>query len=227
MLKREQYIKLLQDKPWSKLKEIIHSAPRPNKIEKPFHLDIDLDKVIQYTVDNIKDAQEITMLSRPVWNNTENDTEDLNMMCGRREYNMDSLNWGLHGDSDANGKKLIGEDNIKMLNLNPDYVLARWKVKTAGQGTSWHQDFMNTYQRKFPDLKIDFATQSCQYGKLIRYFVPLNPWEDGHAIQIGNEVITKWTPGDVYIIPWGVFHCAYNMGYVPNYTLNITGVLNG
>ena len=226
MLKREDYLKILKEKPWEKLKETIKNNPRPN-VKKQFKIAVDFKEVIQFTIDNIQDAQEITYNYRAGHNSLETDTEYLNFLCGRRDDNMSSLNWGVHGDSHTNAIKLLGKKNIERLNLNPNYLLVRYKVKLAGNGTSWHMDFLNTFQKKYPNLKIDFKTATCEHGKLIRYFIPINPWEDGHVIQIGETIITKWQPGDVYVIPWGVFHCAYNFGYVPNYTLNITGILNG
>jgi hypothetical protein len=64
------------------------------------------------------------------------------------------------------------------------------------------------------------------YGKdgSTRFFVAVSDWDWGHVLQVHDNIISNWQPGDTYIIPAGVCHASANFGIAPKYTLTITGV---
>ena len=57
-----------------------------------------------------------------------------------------------------------------------------------------------------------------------RFFVAVSDWDWGHVLQVHNNIISNWNPGDTYIIPAGVCHASANFGIAPKYTLTVTGV---
>jgi oxalate decarboxylase/phosphoglucose isomerase-like protein (cupin superfamily) len=58
-----------------------------------------------------------------------------------------------------------------------------------------------------------------------RFFVAVSEWDWGHVLQVHDNVIANWSPGDAYIIPPDVFHASANFGISPKYTLTVTGVV--
>jgi hypothetical protein len=95
-----------------------------------------------------------------------------------------------------------------------------------GHGVAWHVDHLKSYQKKFSnDLQID-NNFICQYGQIVRLWLPVTDWSNGHIFQISETVLSNWQAGDTYRIPFGLGHCSGNAGYVPQYTLAITGILS-
>ena len=114
---------------------------------------------------------------------------------------------------------LVNEANkqIKTLKADPDTILMMFIVKMPGHGIAWHQDDAGSYHKKFPDTDIN---------KLKRLWFSIQDWKDGHAFQISKTVISDWSKGAVYHIPFGVGHASSNFGYAPQYTVSFTGVIN-
>ena len=68
-----------------------------------------------------------------------------NLSIGRHKYNTYAINYGRQPQASSLLKKLLGDDNIKKMNLNPDYLLVRLILKLPGQGVAWHVDEANTF----------------------------------------------------------------------------------
>ena len=73
---------------------------------------------------------------------------------------------------------------------------------------------------------VDPVTKKCPLGQVVRYWLPVTNWENGFMFQISDTVIWNWMAGDVYQIPFGIGHCSGNAGYIPQYTVSLTGILN-
>ena len=57
-------------------------------------------------------------------------------------------------------------------------------------------------------------------------FLPVTDWDNGHMFQISETVLTNYKAGDIYQIPFGIGHCSSNAGYVPQYTVSLTGIID-
>jgi hypothetical protein len=56
-----------------------------------------------------------------------------------------------------------------------------------------------------------------------RYSVMISPWDWGHYLQLHDQMITNWNPGDTWVVPHDVWHCSGNGGVMPKVTLTVTG----
>jgi hypothetical protein len=62
-------------------------------------------------------------------------------------------------------------------------------------------------------------------GQVVRYFIQLTDWQQGHFWSYGNYSWTAWRAGDVSTFDWiNVPHATANAGHVPRATLQITGI---
>jgi hypothetical protein len=62
-------------------------------------------------------------------------------------------------------------------------------------------------------------------SQVVRYFVQLTDWQQGHFWSYGNYQWSGWRAGDVSTFDWiNVPHATANAGHVPRATLQITGV---
>jgi hypothetical protein len=62
-------------------------------------------------------------------------------------------------------------------------------------------------------------------GQVVRYFVQLTDWQQGHFWNYGNYAWQGWPAGCVTTFDWkNVPHCTANAGHVPRVTLQITGI---
>lgn len=60
-----------------------------------------------------------------------------------------------------------------------------------------------------------------------RYIVFLEPWQSGHYFEIDGTAIVNWHAGTWVQWHGNTRHLAANLGQVPRYTLQITGVKEG
>lgn len=219
----EQYIEFVKQEPWNQIKEVF-SSRGSHDISLQKKLNINSKDWIQFTVDNIHNAQEKFEKPKDHYTGVSNTLAILNNQLGRNEENTNEFNFGMLGDTNNRLIELLGKDNIETLGVHPDYILMRLIVKMPGHGVAWHLDDAGSFALKFPDLKVD-ENRCCEHGRAVRYWFPVNDWEDGHAMQINNTVITgdAWASGNTYIIPWGDGHASSNFGYVPQYTVSLTG----
>ena len=75
-------------------------------------------------------------------------------------------------------------------------------------------------------FEIDQETKRCPLGQIVRLWFPITDWQNGHMFQISETILWKYKAGDVYQIPFGMGHASSNAGYVPQYTVSLTGILN-
>ena len=83
----------------------------------------------------------------------------------------------------------------------------------------WHFD---TYVDRVEKHKLSENERK----KLKRYLIFLEDWHWGHILQVGNNVVSNWSAGDVITWNFGMYHLSSNAGIVPKYTMNITGMPN-
>jgi hypothetical protein len=61
--------------------------------------------------------------------------------------------------------------------------------------------------------------------RVVRYFIQLTDWQQGHFWSYGNYQWSGWQAGDVSTFDWiNVPHATANAGHTPRVTLQITGV---
>ena len=68
-----------------------------------------------------------------------------------------------------------------------------------------------------------FKDKNSKDSAVHRYFVAISPWSWGHFLQVHDNMISHWTPGDVIEIPNEVFHLSANFGIETKLTLTVTG----
>ena len=81
---------------------------------------------------------------------------------------------------------------------------------------AWHCDSLDSYALKF---SVD------EPSKVKRYWFSVDDWHDGHVFQVSKTVLSNWTRGAAYDIPFGIGHASSNFGYRPMYSVSFTGVL--
>jgi hypothetical protein len=90
--------------------------------------------------------------------------------------------------------------------------MARIHVQRPGQVWNLHLDKLEKWMPADPT-------------QVVRYFVQLTDWQQGHFWSYGNYAWTGWRAGDVSTFDWlHVPHATANAGHVPRATLQVTGV---
>jgi hypothetical protein len=93
-----------------------------------------------------------------------------------------------------------------------DKSMARIHVQRPGQVWNLHLDKLEKWMPADPT-------------QVVRYFVQLTNWQQGHFWSYGNYAWTGWSAGDVSTFDWlNVPHSTANAGHVPRATLQVTGV---
>lgn len=224
-MNKKDYKEIVERKPWVWVKKHFDNLEKydPDIIAR---CKINPEEWIKFTVDHFDDAQHNYEMPKPHYNDFAIKLANLNVELGRNEHNSSELNYGKSGDTNQKMIEMFGEENRKMLNLRPDYLLFRLLVKMPGHGVAWHVDHIGSYTVKYKDeLEIDHNTHRCQLGQIVRLWFPVTDWENGHFFQLSKKVLTSWRAGDVYNIPFGVGHCTANAGYLPQYAVSLTGIL--
>jgi len=162
-----------------------------------------------------KNRQEATVKSyhpRPFLNSETNEQAINANWIGYNEHNTTETNWGLDPEHNRTLKDMVGRENFRRLGLDPEETLLRLLEYMPGQCLPLHYDGFEGFKRL--------------YGKdgSTRFFVAISDWDWGHVLQVHDNIISNWQPGDTYIIPAGVCHASANFGIAPKYTLTITGV---
>jgi len=215
MLKSE-YQNIIENKPWKEMEEHFDKLPVA-EVQPIANIKINTEDWIKFTVDNFDLAQQKWESPKEHYTDYSNKWAKVNNTLGRNEHNTFELNYGMNGDTNEKLKELLGQENINTLKADPDTILMRFIVKMPGHGIAWHQDDAGSYHKKFPDA---------DKSRLRRLWFSIQDWKDGHAFQISKTVISNWTKGAVYQIPFGVGHASSNFGYAPQYTVSFTGVIN-
>jgi hypothetical protein len=90
--------------------------------------------------------------------------------------------------------------------------MARIHVQHPGQVWNLHLDKLEKWMPEDP-------------SQVVRYFVQLTDWQQGHFWSYGNYQWSGWRAGDVSTFDWiNVPHATANAGHVPRVTLQITGI---
>jgi len=96
--------------------------------------------------------------------------------------------------------------------FNLDKTMARIHVQMPGQVWNLHLDKLEKWMPEDP-------------SKVVRYFVQLTDWQQGHFWSYGNFNYSGWRSGDITTFDWlNVPHSTANAGHSPRITLQITGV---
>lgn len=104
----------------------------------------------------------------------------------------------------------VFEDLVRQFAL--DQTMARIHVQHPGQVWNLHLDKLEKWMPTNPQL-------------VVRYFVQLTDWQQGHFWSYGNFVYQGWKAGDVTTFDWlNVPHATANAGHVARATLQITGI---
>jgi len=224
-MEKKYYEKLINERPWQWVNEHFKSLRKfvPSKIAM---CKINPQDWIDFTVKYFHLAQQNTEIPKPHYDPFAKKLATLNNTVGRNEHNTFELSYGYDGNANELMIEMFGKENLELLNLRSDYLVLRLLVKMPGHGVAWHVDHLKSYTKKFKNqLKIDPETFKCQYGQIARLWLPVTNWENGHIFQISETILSNWRAGDVYHIPFGLGHCSGNAGYVPQYSLAITGVI--
>ena len=90
--------------------------------------------------------------------------------------------------------------------------MARIHVQHPGQVWNLHMDKLEKWMPENP-------------SQVVRYFVQLTDWQQGHFWSYGNYSWTGWFAGDISTFDWwNVPHATANAGHEPRATLQITGI---
>jgi len=212
-MEKEQYVKLLNDRPWDKIDDFFGDKDKET-VEQINHINIDSSDWIQFSIDNFDLAQQKYEVPKTHYSSKTNWLCEINNTLGRNEHNSYELNYGMNGNTNSQLIELIGKDNIEKLGIEHSSILVRLIVNMPGNGVAWHYDDAASYLQKFPEVN---GLDDC-----MRLWFPVIDWENGHAFQIGNSVLTHWNSGNVWCIPWGVPHASSNFGYKIKYTVSLT-----
>ena len=90
--------------------------------------------------------------------------------------------------------------------------MARIHVQHPGQVWNLHLDKLEKWMPQ-------------DHSQVVRYFIQLTDWQQGHFWSYGNYQWAGWRAGDVSTFDWiNVPHATANAGHVPRATLQITGI---
>ena len=91
-------------------------------------------------------------------------------------------------------------------------TMARIHVQRPGQTWNLHLDKLEKWQPEDPE-------------QVVRYFIQLTDWQQGHFWNYGNYHYWGWHAGDITTFDWiNVPHATANAGHSPRATLQITGI---
>ena len=224
MITNKDYIKIVTEQPWQEMEDHFEDLPKA-EVKPICQLDINTYDWIKYTIDNVDQSQHKWEMAKSHYTGLANKWAEVNNIVGRNKQNTYELNYGMNGNTNEELKELLGEDNIKKLNVDPSSILIRLIVKMPGHGIAWHHDDAGSYAMKFPHLGLSGSNKRNDKGELKRLWWSIDEWRDGHAMQISKTVLTHWKAGEVFDIPFGQGHASSNFGYRPQYTVSFTGLV--
>lgn len=93
-----------------------------------------------------------------------------------------------------------------------DKVMSRIHIQLPGQVWNLHLDKLEKWMPADPT-------------QVVRYFIHLTDWEQGHFWSYGNYMYSGWKAGEITTFDWlNVPHSTANAGHNPRLTLQITGI---
>lgn len=213
-MEKQDYVNILESRLWERVDDYFGDKNNV-QVAQVNHVDINPQDWIQFSIDNFELADQNHEEPKAHYVEEMNWLSIVNNKLGRNKYNSFELNYGKQGDTNAQLIELLGSENIDRLGIEQDCLLLRLLVNMPGNGVPWHEDAAESYLRMFPSVR---GLEQCT-----RLWFPVVDWCNGHAFQIGNSVLTHWSAGDVWNIPWGVPHASTNFGYKVKYTVSLTG----
>lgn len=182
------------------------------EVSKLCTLDIDHDAIVNFAERTRSKATRKWYHPRPFLDDHSNRQMINANWIGYNEHNTQETNWGLEPTHNDELNDLVGVENFKKLEIDPENVLVRLLEYKPGNMLPLHSDGMEGFRRL--------------YGKENprRFFVAVSNWDWGHVLQVHDNIISHWKTGDAWEIKPGVFHCSANFGITNKYTLTITGV---
>jgi len=179
-----------------------------------FQVPIDQDALMDWSERNIDNATVKDYKPRPFVPEDSLRQSVMTQYLGYNEHNTTEINWGIEPEDDQALKDILGHKFFEMLNLVESTCLVRLLRYDPGQCIPIHTDSYNGFKSRFGE------------GNVKRYFVAVSPWSWGHFLQVHDNMIHHWEPGDCVDIPNEVFHLSGNCGILPKYTLTVTGFTN-
>ena len=148
---------------------------------------------------------------------TSNEQTAMANRFGYHSGNTLKRDWGKNNPQhDELFKEMLGQDNFDRIGMDPKTSIVRLLCFTPGNILPVHWDGFEGWEAKF-GIK----------GKTpMRYIGFISPWSWGHYLQVHDNFITNWEPGDMYKVPAGVLHNSGNGGIVPKVTLTFTGLID-
>jgi len=219
-MNREEYIKLVDNSKivGSSINTYFGNRNDYNPI-KICNIAINSDDWVQFTCDNFDLAQHKIEQPRLHYDEHTNKISNLIISMGRDAGNTKELNFGLNGNSNDVLCEMLGQNNIELMGLKRRGLLLRLIMHAPGHGICWHEDGGASYLQKYPELNKDLS-------KVKRLWFPAVPWENGHVFQVGTKLLSHWSAGDVWHLPWGIPHGSSNFGYTLKYSVSVTGICN-
>lgn len=126
---------------------------------------------------------------------------DLEKIGMPKDYKVTNLTYNVHPVF----KKISDEFGL-------ENSMVRVHVQYPGQVWNLHLDKLEKWAPNNPD-------------SVIRVFIALTDYEQGHFWSYGNYIHAGWKRGEIHTFDWqNVPHCTANAGHNPRATLQITGL---
>ena len=103
---------------------------------------------------------------------------------GYNQHNTKESNWGLNEVHNTILKGMVGTKNLQTLGIDPDKTLIRLLEYLPGHCLPLHCDGLEGFKKLYGE------------ADTIRFFVAVSDWDWGHALQIHDNMISNWRPGD-------------------------------
>lgn len=179
-------------------------------------LDVNPDEWFEFMAKNWYNG--LTMHYEPRHNldAASNEQTALANKLGYHSGNTLKRDWGKNNPQhDRLFKEMLGRDNFDRIGMDPETSLVRLLCFTPGNMLPVHWDGFEGWEAK----------HGIKDKTPVRYIGFISPWSWGHYLQIHDNFVTNWEPGDIYKVPSGVLHTSGNGGIVPKVTITITGLM--
>ena len=133
------------------------------------------------------------------------------------DQNSQYIKWGFLPENTSYSQTFdIGPDILSFAEtLFPRYSVSVIK-QYPGNTIPSHLDTYYTFCKK----------NNVNSDDVIRVNIFLENWKTGHYFEINENPVLQWKRGDAIIITTNEYHLSGNMGIVPKYTMQVTGVKN-
>lgn len=134
-----------------------------------------------------------------------------NSYTTKQKYFLAELHasWGIPDKSTEHWmcfEPILKENLLPILDPFKKYAYSYNILKlTPGHMLAWHFDTYATFVRRKQVNEYDAA-------KIKRSVVMLTPWDCGQVIQIGNDVLSHWNPGNTFTWNSYTWHGTANFG---------------